>query len=93
MPEWIALGRRRGDFGLVIDFRGGRAMARANSAYIDELALETIAESRQGYAPCMVLINLLWNKLYLVNEREGWTEDEYFDFASKRFKELGIETP
>jgi hypothetical protein len=93
MPDWITLGRRRNDFGLMIDFHGGRAIVRANSAYIDEPKLEQIPEVRTGYAPCMVLINATWRRLYLVVERTGWDDDDYFGFAQKRFRELGIVEP
>lgn len=93
MPDWIALGRRKNDFGLMIDFHAKRAIVRANAAYIDEPRLEEIGESRGGYAPCMVLINADWKKLYLMNERAGWTDDEYFDFAAKRFREWGNTAP
>lgn len=89
MPEWIALGRRKTDFGLMIDFPGKRAIVRANAAYIDEPRLEEIAEARPGYASCMVLINAKWNRLYLLNERAGWEADDYFKFAERRFLDWG----
>jgi hypothetical protein len=93
MPDWIALGRRKNDFGLMIDFHGGRAIVRANAQYIDEPRLEEIPAGRNGFAPCMVLVCSDWKRLYLVIEREGWDDDDYFEFAEKRLRELKVVFP
>lgn len=94
MPKWIQLGRRRFDLGLMIDFHKKRAIVRANTAWITGgIDLEIIPSGANDYAPGMVLINRDWHELYFLIEREGWDEDDYFEYAAKRLKELKVEKP
>lgn len=48
------------------------------------VALEVISREPDKDARAMVLVNEDWgNKLYFVNLREGWSEQDYFDHAEK----------
>ncbi len=93
MPNWVQLGRNPADIGLMVDFHKQRAIVRANTALVDGVDLEVIPSGANNYAPGMVLIHRNWLELYFLIEREGWSEDDYFDYAAKRFKELRIEKP
>ena len=93
MPEWVALGRRQNDLGLMVDFHKTRAIVRANTSWIMGHALESIEAGLSGYAPGMVLIHKDWRDVYFAVEREHWDENDYFEFAERRFKELKIKNP
>ena len=93
MPEWIQLGRRRSDIGLMVDFHKKRMLVRANTAWIDAIDLEIIPGGVNDWAPGMVLTKRYWKNIYTLIERQDWDEDDYFNYARKRFKELGIKRP
>lgn len=93
MPEWIRIGQRKNDYAFMVDFHLHRAIVRANTTFIHGYELEEIAPGFSGFKPAMVLVHRDWHELYFVNERQDWTEDFYFEFAEKRFKELGIAVP
>lgn len=93
MPEWVALGYYGEGYGLVIDFRRKRGMVRTNTDLVQGTPLEVIPPGSSGYAPGIVLIRRDWQDLYFVIEREGWEEDDYFEYAEKRIQELKIKNP
>ena len=93
MPEWIQFGRRYNDLGLMIDFHNKRGIVRANTAWIKGIDLEVIPSGVNDYAPGMVLIHADWNEIYFVIEREGWDEEDYFNYAQKKFLEHNIRKP
>lgn len=92
MAEWIRIGRRRGDTLIMFEWNKQRAMIAANTALISRATdLELIPSGFNGLAPGMVLTSRQWgSNLYCLLKRDGWSEDNYFDYAEKRFKELGI---
>lgn len=93
MPKWVNFGQRRQDYGLMIDFHKHRAIVRANTALVDSVELELIPFGFSGYAPGMILIHRDWQDIYAVIEREGWEEDQYFEYAHKKFAENKIKKP
>lgn len=97
MPKYVRLGRRPDDIAGVWDFenlRNLRGMVRTNTDVIAQaIPLELIPMGKSGYGPGMILIHRDWKDIYGVIEREGWTEDDYFEYANKRFVDLGIERP
>lgn len=93
MPAWVLVGRRRDDFGLVVNFHKHRAMVRANTKWIDGKPLEEIAPDANQRGPGMVLIHKDWKNIYFLNEREKWEEEDYFQLACKIMKERGILKP
>jgi|GEM_PF-5450350 len=94
MPKWIALGRRRNDFGLMANLpKDAWLIIRTNTLGIAGIDLELIPPASSGLHPAMVIIHGDWQKIYFVVEREAWNESQYFEFAQKRFKELGIKKP
>ena len=93
MPSWIALGRRKYDYGLMVDFNRQRALVRANTLWIEGIALEPIQPGRSEYGPAMVLIHRDWRNLYFLNERPDWTDDDYFDWAEQLMNRKGIVKP
>lgn len=70
-----------------------RSVVRANSAFVHGFELESISEGINEHKPAMILVHRDWHELYFLNERKGFTEDNYFELAEKRFKELGIVNP
>lgn len=93
MPWHLKLGRRKNDFGFVVDFRRKSAILRLNTSFIEGVYLERIPPGLNDFKPGMVLVRAEWDKIYFLCERDGWTEDDYFKFAEKRMKELGITKP
>lgn len=93
MPESVVIGRKKNDFGFFVDFHKKRAMVRANTGWIDGTALEIIPAGPSGYYQAMVLIKRDWRDIYFLTERAAWSEDDYFRYAEKRQKELGITRP
>lgn len=88
------LGRRATDIALVVDFGELRGIVRANTAWMPSgIALEIIPSGVNNYAPGMVLLNDEWEEVYFLIERSGWIDQEYFDYAEKRFRELNIKNP
>ncbi len=84
----INFGRRRDDGKIIINFGEKRELLWANTRFIEGMPLEPI-EGSDGSA--VVLINEQWNgKIYFAKKRETWKKNDYFDFADRRFKELGI---
>jgi hypothetical protein len=59
--------------------------------WIDEIPLEDLAGCSNWI--CKGLWSDEWKRIYLVIPREGWTDEDYFDFARKRIRELGIGIP
>lgn len=98
MPEWLAIGVEGRSYGVVFDFRKWkrgecRGMVRANTALVQGIPLEVIPAGRSGHEPGMVLVHQKWQEIYFLIDREGWSEQDYFDYAEKRFKELGVKNP
>jgi len=95
MSDWIRIGRRKGDPLVMYDWHKERAMIEADTALISRATdLEVIPGGFNGLARGMVLTNRKWgSNLYCLIKRDGWTEDNYFNYAEKRFKELGIIHP
>lgn len=98
MPEWVAMGSEGHGYSVVFDFRKWRTgecrgMVRANTALVQGTPLELIPAGKSGYEPGMVLVHQKWQELYFLIERDGWEEQDYFDYAEKRFKELHVERP
>lgn len=88
----INFGRRRDDGKLIVNFAERREILWANTRYIKGFYLDELPDDVDGtltYA--MILINDRWNgKLYFLQKRNDWTKNDYFNFADKRFKQLGI---
>lgn len=93
MPKWISIGRRRNDFGLMVDFFKKRAIVRANTAFIDGMSLDEIPPGLSGFYPALVLIRREWKNIYFINEHRNWNDDDYFQYANKRLAELEITEP
>jgi hypothetical protein len=93
MPAYFVFGKRRNDFGLMVDFHEKRAIVRANTTWVEGVPLEEIPDGRNGFAPAMVLIRAEWKEQYFLKEREGWTDDDYFELAQKRMAIHGIRKP
>jgi hypothetical protein len=90
----FVIGRNENDIGALFNFRKLRGMVRANTARIEDgTPLESMPEGSSGLAPGMVLAHAKWSRLYFVCERENWTEDDYFNYADRRFRALGISKP
>lgn len=93
MSSYVMLGVRANSFGLVVDFSKKRAIVRANTRWIEGVALENIPDGPNGYAPGMVLIHRDWRYLYFMAERADWNDDDYFSEANNLLKENKISEP
>lgn len=92
MPEWILTGRRQNDIKIMVLWKKSRAMIEADTALIQNAVdLEIIPGGQNGLARGIILTDANWgSQLYCLIKRADWTEDNYFDYAEKRFKELGL---
>lgn len=70
-----------------------RGIVKVDTAHVAGVPLETIPQGGNGRYSAMVLTKGTWRKLYFVNERKGWGEDEYFAFAERLLSERGISSP
>ncbi len=70
-----------------------RGIVRADTKWIDGIPLEAIPTSPSQFARAMILIHRNWDDVYFVAERVDWTDDQYFEYAARRFKDLGIKNP
>lgn len=53
--------------------------------------LEDVPEISPGFRPGVVLISQDWQpEMYLMRKHDLWGENDYFEFAEKRLRELGI---
>lgn len=94
MTMHFVIGESEEDIGVLFNFRDKRGIVRANTARISGgMALELIPPGISGLAPGMVLAHAKWSQLYFLRERERWREDDYFELAEKRFRELDIAKP
>ena len=93
MKGYFLFGRRHNDIGLMIDFNKTRAIVRANTAWVDGIALEEIPTGMSGYCQGMVLVHKDWLKVYFLVEREDWSDENYFKFAKKLIDQKGIKKP
>jgi hypothetical protein len=97
MQKILTIGRRKNDVAVMFDLdrEVPRGIARADTRFVGwrGVALEEIPVSRNGQEVAMILVHRDWDAFYFVNERPDWKDDQYFEFAVKRFKELGIEKP
>jgi hypothetical protein len=41
----------------------------------------------------MVLIYRDWNSFYFMEERKTWTDEDYFEYAKKRIREINASPP
>jgi len=55
--------------------------------------LEGLPPTPAGHQPGVVLTHRNWKNVYFMRKRKNWKEDEYFDWATIRFQELGIKNP
>lgn len=60
---------------------------------VEGIMLEGIPFTNYGSQPGIGLVHRDWDNIYLMKERPGWSDDEYFDFALKQFVLLNIEKP
>ena len=95
MTDYIRMGRRKGDPVFMPNWSKERGMIAADTVLIEGATdLEIIPSGFNKMARGMVLTNRKWgSRLYCLVIRDGWTEEEYFSHAEKRFKELGIKVP
>lgn len=94
MSQWIKFGRRKNDLEVMYDFHAIRGMAYADTALVkNAIDLEIIPPGFNGSAPGVVLIHRDWGNFYCLIRREGWDEDAYFEYALKRFEEMGVKKP
>lgn len=77
----------------MVDFHKTRAIAKVNTAWVKGVQLEELPVKNNGEIPGMVLIHRDWKEFYLVRERSGWEEGDYFEFALSRFNTLDIKHP
>lgn len=92
MSEWLTIGRRVGDIKFMHIWNKNRGMIEADTALIrNAVDLELIPGGFDGKARGIVLTDARWgSQLYCLIKRAEWTEENYFDYAEKRFKELGV---
>lgn len=94
VTDYFIFGRKRGDIALMVDFSLKRAIVRANTKFIEGgVDLEKIPDGPSGYNKGMVLVKNGWKKQYFLMEREGWTDEDYFNHAEKLMGQLGIREP
>lgn len=67
-----------------------RAIFRGSFSRLRSLNGEPL-EDVSGYATCVALLQTGWKGWFLLGERSGWTEDEYFALAERAFREKRIE--
>ena len=60
---------------------------------IEGTQLEGIPVNSLGFQPGIVLYHRDWRDLYFLRERKNWKEEDYFEYAELRFKDLKIEHP
>ena len=88
-----AFGRRRSDDLIIVDFHRHRAILRKPTKYVVGVPLEQIEPGIGNAYVAMILFHRDWKNMYFVNNRIGWTDDQYFDFADKRLAGLKILDP
>lgn len=90
----IALGRRKADQGLIIDYKRGRVLARVTTANIPDdqkIKLDEIPPGKSGMFPAIILSKVSWgDKVCVAVEREGWGIHDYFMHASRRLGAMGV---
>lgn len=93
MPDYVRLGAHEDDIALNVDFSRKRAILRANTSQVGGTELELIPPGHSGLHPAMILWKRGWKDIYFLIERQGWNEDDYFNYAEKRFKDLNLSLP
>ncbi len=72
--------------------RKRRNLVHVDTFFVDGVALEDIPAGSNKKYPGIVLFSEDWNDWYFLKERDGWTEEDYFQLARFKLKELGLET-
>lgn len=82
-------GRRQSDGLLILPDGCERAIVRTDVRFVDGYALEPIEAGRGGKIMGLVLLHKAWHpKLYFMNARLNWNEEDYFVFAAERIRLL-----
>jgi len=90
MTVTCTTGRRKSDRIAMFDFHRYRGILRANTKYIEGgIPLEEIEPGHTS----LILVHRDWDKMYFLNGRIGWTDEDYFRWAAQRMKDIGIANP
>ncbi len=68
---------------MVLDFHDKRAIIFMDISWIDGKKLEPIEKDMRGRRMGAVLVKREWRDLYVVNIKDGWEDQKYFDHAQK----------
>lgn len=66
-------------------------MRDADYRWIVAVPLESLEESKDW--KCKALMSRAWNRIYLLRRRDTWEENDYFNYAERKQRELGITEP
>lgn len=89
------IGRRKSDPLVIVDLHKKRAHFDFNAAWLEGIYLEDIDPGPFNRYPCKCLIQKEWDNCYFVRKRESeeWTEDAYFELATRLMWKKGITKP
>lgn len=62
-----------------------------DSRWVDAIPLEDLVDEKNWIAK--YLVHKDWSRSYILNPRSYWGTRDYFDYARKRIRELGIIDP
>jgi len=93
--EWqiIRTGRRNDDAWCAISREGKRLCFQTPVDYAFGRELEHLTKDHRMRTHGIVVWDERWTKFYIVARHLGWTPDDYFIHAAKKFGEHGIEVP
>lgn len=77
-----------------MDFHRKRGMVKVETKWVDGIPLEDINPGQNDSYRAIALVNERWgSRVYFVNERASWKEDDYFELAERLLWKKGIVIP
>ncbi len=96
MPKAFLIGKVD-NFSVSMNWSKRRGIVRAKTENVRfapiGVKLENLAPGPNYFFPAMMLTHAEWKHHYFVMEREGWTEQDYFNHAERLMAKLGIIEP
>jgi len=72
-------------------FSGERYILDVDYRWVEAFPLEELVENPSWSAKYLVHKN--WRRSYLLNPRNYWSTDDYFNYAERKIRELEIKEP
>ena len=78
---------QRPEIYVTMNFHQERGIIKCDLKYVEAMELEEIDSTPSGQRMGIVLINRNWPQIYAVNEREAFSEEQYFELAERLIRE------